>query len=164
MARRVKLVDGNLVVVGPVITRRVEHQPPVIVRLPVDPLSQACVRGNKSKIVQFLRDHSTYNLTDWDRDFFADFIEGKLKRGKGRPRSSNIHVALMWREAIVKPVLLKVLKEEQRARRKQRMHYGLEDIIHESTVALMESEGMPVTFEALKAAYRNKGKYKKSKR
>ena len=66
----------------------------------------------------------------------------------------------MLREELMKPAITKALKEKQRALRKQKLRYSVEDAIHEATVEVMAAEGMPVTFAALKAAYRNKSKYK----
>jgi hypothetical protein len=186
--RRFKYVNGKKVDLGPATAHKrgkksprkprfeILGPPGELAKLPGNPawtliddtFIRACERGDKSKICEMLCDPS-YVLTHWDRRFLAAFHEGRFRKGPGRPRTSNIPVALMMRETFVKPFLQKELKEQQRARRKQGLPYGIEDVITQQTVdimrwegEIMKWEGMPVSFEALKAAYHNQSKFKKN--
>lgn len=178
--RRFKYVNGKKVDLGPAIAPKRAKKSPRRPRFEIlgppnllkklranpawtlidDTFIRACKRGDKSKICEMLRDPS-YVLTQRDRKCLAAFHEGRFRKGPGRPRTSNIPVALMMRETFVKPFLQKELKEQQRARRKQGLPYGIEDVITKQTVEIMEWEGMPVSFEALKAAYHNQRKFNK---
>jgi hypothetical protein len=176
--RRFKYVDGEKVDLGPAIAHKRGKKSPRKPRFEIlgppnlleklrpnrawklidDTFIRACVGGDKSKICEMLRDPS-YVLTQRDRKYLAAFHEGRFRKGPGRPRTSNIPVALMMRETFVKPFLQKELKEQQHARRKQGLRYSIEDVITKQTVEIMEWEGMPVSFAALKAAYHNQSKF-----
>jgi hypothetical protein len=82
MVRRVKLVGCKLRG-GRKPSTPVPHE-----RFPADPISWACVHGDRAKVVALLHDWRT-TLTDWDREYLAELIEGKGKQG--RPKGSTTY-------------------------------------------------------------------------
>ena len=113
---------------------------------------EAATFGRKQKLLDYLR--SDRPLTAMNREYLADFLEGKIKRKKGRPRDLT--------RAFYLGQLVFLVEQRKTELRNAGVRYRFHDNAVDDALKLYNSAGYPsVSREALENRLRRSKRRKK---
>jgi hypothetical protein len=125
----------------------------------LDAIRQA-VEGHRTALAEILR--SDRPLSNQDRCFIADYLEGKFNRKSGRPKFASIPRNATEREPhLVRAYAQMVMKFKSELRKRGRL-YGRADEAVDKVIAYGKNLGWPTPApEQVRAYRRNGGKTRK---